>query len=346
MTDAPRHDPRHDPVDRAETFLDLGRHDEARREVEAALVAEPGSAYLHGLHARAFVGLGDHEGALAAADRVVALAPAAATGHRQRAVSLLNLERGREALAAADEAVRREPDFWLHHALVAQVAAENPATLRLAWDAAMHTVHLAPDAADSHFTVGFVAGHRRDHRTAVEAYRRALAIDPGHATAMHNLALLQSGGDVRRIAEGVGGALRLDPQRADFRRTLDHQTRRTVVRIWASTVLGGLLALGSAVATDPDRPFVVGAVVVVAALLLWWGLTLRSLPRGVRRHAEDRVRADPALLLVLGCAVAGLLTIAVAAAVPGTEVVGLTALLVLLVPGLPALLWLRVRRGR
>ncbi|MCH1866805.1 tetratricopeptide repeat protein [Nocardioides sp. CFH 31398] len=333
----------HDPADRAEILLDLGRHADARREVEAALAADPSSPYLHGLHAQALHGLGSHTDALAAAERVTALAPDRAAGHRQRAVSLLRLERTPEALAAAHEAVRLEPQHWLHHALLAQIAAEQPATLRLAWDAAMRTVELAPEVADAHFTVGFVAGHRRDHRTAVAAYQRALALDPGHATAVHNLTLLQSGGDVRRVAEGIGGALRLDPQREDFRATLDDVTRRTVVRAWASTVVGSLVTLVAAPATDPRQPVVTVAALTVAVLAVWWGYTLRSLPVGVRRHAQALVRAEPPLVVLLVVAVLGLAVIAVAVAFPGTGVVGLAALAWTLGAGLPALVWLRSR---
>jgi Flp pilus assembly protein TadD len=332
-----------DPADRAELLLDLGRHADARREVEAALAADPSSPYLHGLHAQALHAMGAHVDALTAADRVVSLAPDRAAGHRQRAVSLLRLARTPEALVAAQEAVRLEPQHWLHHALLAQVAAEQVATLRLAWDAAMRTVQLAPDVADAHFTVGFVAGHRRDHRTAVAAYQRALALDPGHATAVHNLALLQSGGDVRRVAEGVGGALRLDPQREDFRATLDDVTRRTVVRTWASTVVGSLVALVAAPATDPRQPVVTVATLTVAVLVVWWGYTVRSLPVGVRRHAQAVVRAEPPLVALLVVAVVGVLVIAVATAFPGTGVVGLAALAWTLAAGLPALVWLRFR---
>jgi tetratricopeptide (TPR) repeat protein len=336
--------PRPGASERAEMYLDLGRHDEARREVEAALVAEPGSAYLHVLRSRALDGLGEHEEALVAAERVVGLLPHAAAGHRQRTVALLRLGRTQEAVAAAQETVRLEPQHWPHHALLAQVAADDHRTLRLAWDAAVHAVSLAPDEADTHFSIGFVASRRRDHRTAVAAYERALAIHPGHATALHNLAL-ERGGDLSRQARGVGDALRLDPQRADFRESLDRVVRRTLLAAWLAVLVVLLLGVGAS-ADSPDQVVVLPALLGLVGVLVWLGITVRRLPIGVRRHAASYVRGRVGSALLALASAVGLASVAATALLPGRLGPGVGGTVVSLLLGLAGLAVDRLRRDR
>ncbi|WP_299055169.1 tetratricopeptide repeat protein [uncultured Nocardioides sp.] len=331
--------------ERAGLLLDLGRHAEARREVEAALAAEPDSASLHGLRSRALDGLGEHGEALASAERVTALLPGSAAGHRQRAVALLRLGRTPEALAAAQETVRLEPQHWPHHALLAQVAADDPRSLRLAWGAALHAVSLAPEQADTHFSVGFVASRRRDHRTAVTAYERALAIHPGHATALHNLAL-ERGGDLSQQARGVGAALRLDPQRADFRASLDRVVRRTLVAAWLAALVALLLGVGASADSPADQVVVLPAALGLVGVVAWLAITLHRLPVGVRRHAVAYVRGRAGTVLLLLATTVGLTALAATAALPGRLAPGLVGAPLSLLVGLVGVGVTHQRRDR
>lgn len=299
------------PADRAraraelDALLELSRHREALDAVRTLLAEEPDAALLHGQASRALTGLGDHRGALEAAGRAAALAPAWPWAHRLCATALLELGRPQEAARAAHEAVRLQPDRAVNHEVYAQVLVDAPGGLPTAWLAALHAVRLAPDDAGSHFTVGYVAGRRRDARTAIEAYRRTLAIDPEHATALHNLALLESGTSLRRRADGLAGALRLDPQRRAFHATADAWADRVVRRAW----LGSLAALLVAALTGW------GGLAGLVLLGLWWRRLMRQVPVGMRRLVRDRVprSAYPALLAaatVLTCLLALATTVA------------------------------------
>lgn len=290
---------------RVALLLDLGRYVEARAAVERALAESPDDPALLVAHADALAGTGDHASALASAGRAVALAPDDPAAHRRRAIALARLGDHADATVAARQVVRLAPEDWSAHTLLATCAAEDPATREEAWEASGRAVTLGPTVAEAHAAVGFVATRRGDRAAAVRAYRAALALKPDHATSIHNLGLLEGGTDLARVARGVAGALRLEPQNPDFRATVDRWTWRTVAGAWAAPLAALLVVVPASLdnpaeqagSSFPTSAF--SAVLLVGVLATWWTVTLVRLPRGVRRRGAAYVRDDPGLLAML-----------------------------------------------
>lgn len=182
-----------------------GRWDEACAAYEQALTLQPRLAGAHNNRGNALLALRRPAEALAAFDTALALQPGlqAALGNRGRA--LLALGRHDDAAEAFTQGIAAAPaDAGLRvHAATALAAAgragEAAARLREA-------VALAPQRIDAWFTLGGLLNDAGDLAGAGDAWARVLAVDPGHAEAACNLALLrpEQGEAVLGAALGAG----------------------------------------------------------------------------------------------------------------------------------------------
>ncbi|GAA4691650.1 tetratricopeptide repeat protein [Nocardioides nanhaiensis] len=338
-------DPR---LQRVGDLLELRRHAEARAVLQPLLAERPDDPGLHGLLAQALLGEGDHAGALAAANRVVALAPDDEWGHRIAAVTLDRMGQHLEATHAAAEAVRRAPLSWQTHKVYAQVAIDARSMGRDARAAAQRAVQLAPTEADAHFVMGLVAHRLSDDQTAVAAYRRALQIDPQHATALHNLTMLESGLRLGRSAQGLGAALRLAPDDELMRGNVDVLAARFVRRLYFAALLAFVVGLAVALAGGPDGGPTLLSVLVAAALVLGGGgytLALaRSIPVGIRRYVSGRLLRDRFLLLNVVLTASMTIAALVCCLVPGGAGWGLLLLQPIGLANVAAFVWAVTRR--
>src|SRR5690606_40721796 len=145
------------------------------------------------------VSAGDPAGGRGAAEAALAVDPDCEWAHRVRSVALGLAGCHAEAVLSAREAVRLAPHHADGYQRLAQALLHVPGGADEARWAAGRAAALAPHDPGAHVAVGLAAaaaGRRRDERAA---YLRALALDPQHATALNNLAAMDT--ERGRLAE-------------------------------------------------------------------------------------------------------------------------------------------------
>ncbi len=193
-----------------------GRYTDAKRELHAALTAEPTDPHAHALLAVCLVHLEEYTAAAAEARNAVNIAPTLAWGHYALAFVDYRRNRTAEAIDAIHEAIRLEPDNADYYALLAtlrfderkwpsaleatelglshepeHVACNNIRAMALVKlgrrDEAGATIDAAlrrsPEDADSHANQGWTFLHAREPKRALEHFREALRLDPNHQWA-------------------------------------------------------------------------------------------------------------------------------------------------------------------
>ncbi|MBF8187391.1 hypothetical protein ITP53_16945 [Nonomuraea sp. K274] len=132
---------------------------------------------------------GRPESALDAARRAADLDPTAEWAHRL--ISLAHERLGRDADAArpAERAVELARGSWAARLRLAAILRRLPGRWREAAAQAELAGKFAPEEADPQVMLGDLALSSGDHARAGQAYRAALAIDPGHPQAHVNLGL-------------------------------------------------------------------------------------------------------------------------------------------------------------
>ena len=149
-------------AERAQAALARGRSLLGRGEMAAAAVAlrealalQPDLAAARGALGLALYGAGDVEGAVDELRAALGQDPASASARSTLAAALISRQDWTAARAELDELVRRHPD-----------------------------------RAEGYYGLGIVRYAQRDLVGAVEAYRRALILEPNHHDARYNLALV------------------------------------------------------------------------------------------------------------------------------------------------------------
>ncbi len=92
-------------------LIEMHRYQEARRELELLLQAEPGSAALQTLYAASCVGLGEHERAIGLYRELLVGSPADAEAHLSIGHALKTLGQAEAAVASYQRAADCRPDF-------------------------------------------------------------------------------------------------------------------------------------------------------------------------------------------------------------------------------------------
>ena len=192
-------------------LTDLGRLADAEREARTALAAEPQSPALLAALSRVFLQARKHAAGLAAADSAAAQAPGDERVHRLRALHLSGLGRHRDAAGAAHAAVMLAPQEPLTAVTQARVL-QHARLFADALTVARRAVALDPNAAQTHLVLADIADDAGDRRLARAAYEEVLRLDPQHAVARHDLALLDA--RARRPVAALAGLVEagtLDP---------------------------------------------------------------------------------------------------------------------------------------
>ena len=270
---------------RAETLLDLGREAEAEQRLRSLLTTHPESAPVlvalaHALHR--LDRLGEAEDA---ARRGLAAEPEHHQGHLVLADVLVAREDADGSMAVAHECLRLAPHAWTsHYALARALLVQRRPRVRDAYAASLRAVELAPDLAATHTLVGLCLEGLGDREAAERAYRNALAIDPQHATAQHQLAALHlTRGRLGHGARLLRSAVGQSPQEQMLHEGLDRVLLVLGRRVlWA--LAGAGLLLG--VLLRAEAPWwsraVVGATFLAAVAVLLHRFR-ENLPRGVTR---------------------------------------------------------------
>ncbi|WP_299055172.1 tetratricopeptide repeat protein [uncultured Nocardioides sp.] len=330
----PGHPEHPDQVGRVELLLDLGRAQEALGLAGRLLASSPDDPDLHVLLGRALDGLGRHDEALAAAGRALALRPDDADGLLLRAELLVGLDRGVEAEEAARALLRLDPEHpGAHVVLVGSLLLQQRTDE--AWEAARRLRTLVPHDADAHHVAGLVAAFVPGE-DAAECHRRALALDPQHAEARHELVRAEPG-SLREHARTLAGVVGAHPQDTEYRRSIQDWADRTARRALLGAVLAWCVAgLGG-----------VGGLAATVLLLWWWRRLLRDVPDPIRGEARRRLVRTPYLLLtwtvtVVTAVAAVVLTFAPEPRTLAWSLLGWLVVPWLLVPLWGATRWLRV----
>lgn len=223
-------------IDRAQQLYDLGRAAEALEVVSRILAGKPDDAEALRLAALCLSAVGRQDEAVGTARAAVAADPD--SEHGRRVLSHMHYKRGEFRLAAniALEATRLAPNEWRGHMLLARCVCHFDPQRAIA--PAELSRELGPDSPDTHFACALTyqaVGREQDARAA---YLKVLELNPQHAMALNNLAVLdRSAHRWSRALRGFRRALSSDPHQELARRNIDSIL---LSRVWRLTWLSVL----------------------------------------------------------------------------------------------------------
>jgi Flp pilus assembly protein TadD len=197
---------------RARLLLELGRADEALKEIHRTLASNPNDPECLEIEGLCHLRRRDLPKALECLQRALAASPENAHPHYLYGFALRESGRTTEAESPLGEALRRCPDEPVYLRALAELKSELRAHAE-ALVLALHATEVAPERGANFVTLGFVASAAGDKARAREAYQRALALDPADSAAWNNLGCLDlEAGHPLRAKSRFRQALRLDPR--------------------------------------------------------------------------------------------------------------------------------------
>jgi tetratricopeptide (TPR) repeat protein len=314
----------------ARALLDANRQNDALRILFAALAESPddadalrlvGQVYLRSEVDRETDRAAGHD-ALVALKQSLVLEPEHAQGWSLLAIAYLRVGMLGDARVAARRGQRLAPDDWSTHYSVAIVDAAASYVTRETRAALTEAMRLAPEEPGVHFAAARVADARNRPRAAARSYEKVLSLDPQHAAARNNLAVLHvRRGNTGRAAAGFVGILASDPGAIRALSNLRYAVRRALRLV--NLLLWAAVGIVNIELTDSSKP-IWGAVTVAEILaavaivgtggyVLWVrlsaGVYFGRLVRGIPR--TDGWLAAWSIVLV-----ASLVALVVAASVP------------------------------
>jgi tetratricopeptide (TPR) repeat protein len=155
----------------AKVYIDIGRPDKAKQELEQALQTRPGVAHFLSLLGEAERKLGHAEAAIEWHRKALAADAKLNTAHYYQALALMDLHREDDAIGELEASLRSE--------------------------------FVAPDL---YLTLGSLYAQRKRFREAEELCRKAIALDPQHSESYLNLAQLFN---AQGLSDKALGALKL-----------------------------------------------------------------------------------------------------------------------------------------
>lgn len=290
-------------ADQALALLQLGRGSEAVPILSAALAERPDDSRLLRLMSWACRVCGRPGEALEHAKHAIRGDPVGASNYFQASLAYQDLGCGREAVILAEETVRFAPESWWAHARLSASMVAARQSPRRALAAAEKAVELAPDEAYAHFCLGHCLHVMDRRRKAVKCYERALALDPNHAVALNNLAVLRMEKAPLRAARDLQAALSADPgfELSKF------NIRCVVARYSLYLSLLAMVYFCIMLLAGKKMPQFVGplaGVVVLAAMAGWLVRGASRLSSGMRMFFKRTIIRNPltflSLVLLLG----------------------------------------------
>ncbi|HEX4724685.1 MAG TPA: tetratricopeptide repeat protein [Pseudonocardiaceae bacterium] len=287
------------PTDAALRLINVGRPDEAAAVLSVFLTERPDSIVALGLLALACLRAHRWSDALTAADAAIGIDPEYLPAWQRRAIALLELDRPAEAEAAAAEYLRLGPDQWYAHYLMARVLYPVRGRRSEALRHAESARELDPNQADVHNLLGVVHRALERRAEAERAYRTALAIDPTHALARSNLALLQLGRSAGQTMAGLRAAAASDPQQDSIHQNIALVSVLGLVKRAAYLAQADLLlALFTWAAVYGSGDAVRPRLIVLGLIVLGWTVVVGLWWRGLRPYLRSLIPA--ALRRLLG----------------------------------------------
>jgi Flp pilus assembly protein TadD len=244
-------------LQRVTSLCELGRYDDAVTVLRPIVALDPQDSKAWCLLAQASLGSDEPESALHAAAQALSLIPDEEWPHRLASLALAGLGRHDEAMREAREAVRTGPYIAESFIRLAAELSRKKSGLAEARTLADRALSLAPEAADSHISVGAVAAKAGRKKDAERAFREALALEPQDAVAHNELARLHLGrsglarpGALAEAAGGFASAVRADPRAEVSRLNLDLVLRAFLSKV-SYFVLLDVWVAGQATLADP-----------------------------------------------------------------------------------------------
>jgi len=201
---------------RGSVWLEQGRYAEALAAYEDARRGDPSYAGCWRGVGDALVGLGRVDEALEAYQHAATLDPDDPAALNCVGMALARLGRLSEALATFQRVTTTAPDYpeaWLNLGNTYLTAGR----LDEAADAYGHALRLRPDYADALHNLGVVEARRGRLPRAVELFEHAFRLVPHRRDFQHSfLRALVAAGQTGRAADLIDELLRADPQRADL----------------------------------------------------------------------------------------------------------------------------------
>lgn len=264
----------------ADCYLEVRNFRRAEEVLRAALANNPHDAALLNELARTQHLSGDHHAAERTVRDALNRTPEDACPMRIYASVLDALDRQGEGLSWARRAVEAAPlDSMTHfeYARLLVSAGDAEAALPVVTEA----LRLAPDDADTHDLMGVVLGMVGRLAESTSEHEMALRLEPGHAQALHNIAVNRA--HSRKLFSAIVGfrqAAQLDPHlgekvRANIAATIRAWLCWTTLAAWLALWI--LFRVERTGATERVGRVVAGVGCVV--LLVMFGRLARSLPR-------------------------------------------------------------------
>ncbi|HSF20876.1 MAG TPA: FecR domain-containing protein, partial [Burkholderiales bacterium] len=199
------------PTYRAQTLLAVGAVDEARSDIQRALVTAPNNADALSLQSIMTLVQGDKDGALKIAQGAVEAAPKSATARIARSYALqagFNLEAAR---ADVQRAVELDPRNALAWARLAELHSSF-GDLDKAMEAAQKAVSIEPNLARTQTVLGFAHLTSINTRQARETFEKAIALDQADPLPRLGLGLAKiRDGELEAGGRDIEVAASLDP---------------------------------------------------------------------------------------------------------------------------------------
>jgi tetratricopeptide (TPR) repeat protein len=237
----------------AEALIRVKRFQAAAERAEEAAALAPNDPRPLCVWSRALYGAGQFSEAAQKAEDAIRVAPHDPSAFRLRSSALSTLARegprsdrtriGHEAVTSAREAVQLSPADPNAHIALAQALPLIGNNLD-ANVAVKNAIRLAPNSSATWVAASLVALGARNWNMAIDASRRALAIDPDNYAALNNLGVaLRASGKKREGSQALAQAARTQPDSLAARRNLS-RAGLNVVRVGIMIVLIpiGLLA--------------------------------------------------------------------------------------------------------
>ncbi|MFB7896162.1 tetratricopeptide repeat protein [Streptomyces xiamenensis] len=209
-------------VMRVRQLMDLGRTQEASSILSAIVSRHPNFGAGWSMLAACQLHQGDPQAALLASDKSLGVPQQGDFDYawQVRLDILIALGRPEEALAAGVELIRIAPDGWRGHDGWARAELARPGVgTEKALAAAERAVALAPEEPDAHYTLGRAAYGLGRLDLAEQAFATVLHLDPQRADAHQSLGIVRSHHrtdptviDLGARAAGLADAMAVQPE--------------------------------------------------------------------------------------------------------------------------------------
>lgn len=254
----------HPAVERADALIDLRRYDEASALLAQRIAEDPADVRAWAKLSRCHLDAGRPDEALAAADEALKLDPQDVGGLLMRSYALRAVGGARmpEVEAVLREVVRLAPQYWLGHALLADVVfitnivsrgqanggqvtpQDMDVSARLAEVHVKEALRLGPEEVYGYEVAYKIASLAGNETVADELDLAILQLDPNHPQALERQtrkAADTPGVKAVEAADLYAAGLAAAPDSEELRRGLDHATYRMLRGVrWLALLCLGL----------------------------------------------------------------------------------------------------------